>query len=556
MTTPFRVIQGNDPHADVRRFEQYTGPIKERCQVVVVGSGPGGGVVAKELAERGKDVILLEEGPPFARKDFVQEAAASMRRTLRESGMRVAQGNGFFPTMQAIALGGGSLVNSAICCRIPHWVLDKWADKAFVDDLRGGALDEHFDDIERFLGIEPTQEDVQGMRNMLFKRGCDALGISSEPTPRNTPGCKGSAECFTGCRNGAKASTDISYVPAAIRHGARVFCSMRAEYVVHSGQKVRGVTGHIVEPFTQKESHPFEIQADEVVLAAGCMASPCIMMRSGIGLASGQVGRNLQGHPGLATLAIFRDRVDPWQGATQGYQSLHYLKEGLKLEVLWAPIAVLAVRFPGLGADFKEHLMEFDHMAPFDVICAAENSSGTVKDRPFGWDPDIQFNVDPKDMANLKRGLLMLCDISWAAGAERILPGVHGVPEVLHSQDQMKLLREHPLKVTDPTFGMNHVFGTARMGGNPRNSVCDSYGKVYGVDGLWLADTSTFPASPAINPMLTCMALARRTAVRMTSLDRAICGCTKRLWRGVASPYVFAIYPTPSPAPAPAPDPH
>jgi choline dehydrogenase-like flavoprotein len=509
------VVGPRDPHAGVRRFADYTGPVRERCQVLVVGSGPGGAVVAKELAERGKDVILVEEGPPISAKEFRQETAASMRQTLRESGMRVAQGNAFFPTMQAIALGGGSLINSAICCRVPHWVLDKWAAQHSLTDLHAGSLDEHFDDIERFLGIEYTQIDVQGERNLLFKKGCDALGYSSEPTPRNASGCKGSGECFTGCRTGAKKSTDVSYVPAAIDHGARVLSSVRVETLTGTTRKVTGIRGHVVEPFTGRASHEVQIDADVVVLAAGCMATPCIMIRSEIGLSSGHVGKNLQGHPGLAVLGIYPHKVDPWQGATQGYQSLHFLKEGLKLEVLWAPPAILAVRFPGLGHDFKEQLMEYDRMAPFDVIVAADNSSGSVRPRSTSWDPDIRFNVHQSDMNQLKRGLITLCDISWAAGAERILPGVHGVPDVLYSPEETRFVRDHDMKVTDPTFGMNHVFGTTRMGVNPRTSVVDTYGKVHDVDNLYVADTSVFPGSPAINPMLTCMALARRTAVRI-----------------------------------------
>src|SRR6185295_2649219 len=127
--------------------------------------------------------------------------------------------------------------------------------------------DPHYQRIEDFLFVGPTPLEVQGERNLRFKRGCDALGIKSEPTRRNVRGCKGSAECFTGCRNGAKQSTDVSYVPAAIRAGARVYTSVRAEHLVASGRRVSGVRGHAIEPFTWREGHPVEIAADAVVLA-------------------------------------------------------------------------------------------------------------------------------------------------------------------------------------------------------------------------------------------------------------------------------------------------
>ena len=171
--------------------------------------------------------------------------------------------------MQAIGLGGGSLVNSAICIRPPDWVFDKWAERLGTDATSLASLAKHFDNVEQQLGVCPTPLEVQGKRNMLFKKGCDALGISSEPCHRNVRGCRGSGECFTGCRNGAKKSVDISYVPAAMRAGARVYTSVRGEHITTDGRKANGMRGTIVEPFTLKECGEAHFEADTVVLAAG-----------------------------------------------------------------------------------------------------------------------------------------------------------------------------------------------------------------------------------------------------------------------------------------------
>ncbi len=349
-----------DPHQGVKRFRDYAGPVRDRCDVVIVGSGPGGAVVAKALADAGKDVVLVEEGQPYGVKDFNPDAGEAMLRMLREGGMRATRGNVFVPTMQAIALGGGSVVNSAISVRTPSWVFDSWAEKHGTHLVNRSILDPHYDEIERFLGIEPTPGPVLGERNLAFKRGCDALGFSSEPCPRNAPGCKGSAECFTGCRNAAKTSTDVSYVPAAIRKGARVYTSCRVDKVTHAGRRATGVRGKTVDPQTGADGADFEIEARFVVLAAGCMASPIILQRSGIGNENGLAGKHLLCHPGVAVLAVFPGKIDPWKGATQGYQSLHFLEEGLKLEVLWSPLPIVATRFPGFGTEFKNQLATFD----------------------------------------------------------------------------------------------------------------------------------------------------------------------------------------------------
>jgi choline dehydrogenase-like flavoprotein len=500
-----------DPHRGVKVFADYAGELRASCEVLVVGSGPGGAVVAKELAEAGRDVILVEEGPPFGARDFRQEPGESIQRTLREGGSRATRGNAYLPTMQAIGLGGGSLINSAICARAPSFAFDAWTERTGTR-LTRADLDPHYDRVERTLFVAPTPMEIQGERNLRFKQGCDALGIGSEPTRRNVRGCKGSGECFTGCRNGAKQSTDVSYVPLAIRAGARVFTSVRAEHVVASGRRASGVRGHLVEPFTWREGPAVEISAKIVVLAAGCMATPVLLQKSELGRAGGWVGKDLQLHPGLAIMAIYDTPIDPWKGATQGYHSLHYLEEHIKLEVLWSPPAVLAARLPGIGHDYQRRLLQYDRMAPFDVIIAADRSRGTVRARRSGWDPDITFQFHEADMALLQRGLGILSDICWASGAVGILPGLHGIPELLESKTASEVLRTKKLVPADTVSAANHAFGTTRMAPRPEDGAVDEEGRVHGLDNVYVADTGVFAGSPAVNPMLTCMAMADRIA--------------------------------------------
>ncbi len=497
-------------HAGVKVFADYQGPLRDACDVVVIGSGPGGAVAAKELAEAGRDVILIEEGPPFGPDTFSQEASEAMARTMREGGTRATRGNLFMPTMQAIALGGGSLVNSAICARAPAFVFDKWAQKTGIA-LTREALDPHYERVEETLFVGPTPMDVQGDRNLRFKEGCDKIGITSEPTWRNVKGCKGSSECFTGCRNGAKQSTDVSYVPAAIRAGARVYTSVRAETITHDGKRATGLKGRVIEPFTWREGAEVTIDAKAVVLGAGCMATPLILMRSGLGNPR-WTGRDLQLHPGLAIMAVYEEVIDPWKGATQGYHSLHYIEKGIKLEVLWSPPSVLAARLPGLGHDYQHHLLSYRNMAPFDVIVAADRSSGTVKPKRGSWDPDIQFHFAQEDVDLIQEGLVVLSDICWASGAKLILPGLHGIPEVIHTQEEAAIIRTMKLGANHTIAAANHAFGTTRMAKREADGVVDEDGRCFGTENVYVVDTGMFAGSPAVNPMLTCMALSDKIA--------------------------------------------
>jgi choline dehydrogenase-like flavoprotein len=499
----------------IRVFAQYDRDFTEEVDVAVVGSGPGGAVVAKELSDAGVRVALLEEGPPFTPAEYELDGALSMARTMREGGLRMIRGT-VMPTMQAIALGGGSLVNSAICNRAPDFVLDRWCTKFDLEHTTLADLDPHYDAVGKFLGIAPTPENVLGKRNLLFKEGCDQLGYSSEPVLRNVVGCRGSGECFTGCRPRAKQSMDVSYVPAAIRGGAEVLTSVRVEHVLTDGAKATGVVGHVVAPFTGKPSHRFRVNARAVVLAAGCIATPVILRKSGdIANSSRQVGENLQFHPGVAIMGIFPEDVYPAFGATQGYQSRHFLRDGFKIETLWAPPSVLAVRLPGSGLGFKNRLADFPYAAIWDAIASCNRSIGRVRMRFRSMDPVLTWRLHPDDVRILAKALWTLAEIFFAAGARSVVPGVNGIPNEVFNLDEARVLMTHPLRDRDLILGGNHAFCTTRMHGNPERGVVDEYGKCHDVKDLYIADTGVFPECPSVNPMWTAMALAHRTARRV-----------------------------------------
>lgn len=498
---------------DVRVFAQYDRDVEESCDVAVVGSGPGGAVVAKELAEAGRSVVLLEEGPPFTPDDFELEGTRSMTRTMREAGLRATRGY-VMPTMQAICLGGGSLVNSAICVRSPEKTLTAWCDDYALERTSRADLDPHYDAVASFAGVAPTPANVLGARNLLFKRACDELGYSSEPIARNVRGCRGSGECFTGCRTRAKQSMDLSYVPAAIRAGARVLTSAQAQQVLAQGSRATGVAGRFVAPFSGRPSHAFRVKAKVVVLAAGCMATPVLLRKSGnLANESGQVGENLQFHPGTAAMGVFPEPTHPQFGATQGYQSLHFVSEGFKLETLWTPPGLLAVRVPGFGDALKRHLAEIPFCAEWDAIVSCNRSLGRVMPRRSGLDPALVWKFHPDDFQILVRALGVLVEMLFAAGAKKVVHGVHGLPDAFCAREEAEVLRTRRIGPTDVVCAANHAFSTTRMHGNPRHGVVDELGRCHGFENLYVADSGVLPRSPSVNPMLTVMALAHRTAL-------------------------------------------
>jgi choline dehydrogenase-like flavoprotein len=495
-------------------FKDVSGNLRDEVDFVVVGAGCAGPVVARELQDDGFSVALVEEGPWFRLEQLVREPGRAMQLLYREAGLRTTMGNVFMPTMQAKCVGGTGFVNSAICFRTPEIVLKDWRRNwgIEIDDAR---LAESFDRVEKFASIKPTEFEIQGKRNLLVKKGLEKLGFHSAPNNRNVDGCEGCCDCFTGCPCGGKKSTENSYIPALLEKGGKVYVSCRVEQVTTDGARATGIKGTFVEPGTDRPSYSLSIKARKaVVLAAGVLATPVLLLKNGLANANGRVGRNLCFHPGVGMPGIFDEDVFPWWGAYQGWHSLELARDGFKLETFWGPPAVFAVRIPYFGIPHKEILAKFKNMSTIDMIYRTRHSIGRVR-AGKGWDPVLTYHVDQRDIDAMRPGMKACSDVLFAAGAKQVLPGVFGLPPIFDDPAMGELLLTTRIKPTDLTLVANHVFGTCAMGGDRARTVVGNDGETHDVRDLYVADTSILPTGTIINPMETIMGLADYLAQKM-----------------------------------------
>lgn len=498
--------------ARVREHSDYDRALALDCDVCVVGSGPAGTLLAHHLASAGVDVVILEAGPVMHQRDRGGEAGETLARWFWQGGMRTTKGNVVIPTLQARCLGGGSVVNSGICMRAPDFVFEDWAKQHGVHGLTAEIMAGHYDTVERFLGVRPVQEDVQGRRNELFRVGAEALDFQVEPLRRNEHNCRGSGECITGCRSGAKQSMDRRGIPEVLKAGGRVYTSVQVDRLFRNGGRVRGVSGAVVDPLTGRRSHRVQVQSRCTVLAAGALATPLILQRSSH--RDDRVGANLRMHPGAIMLGVFDEDVAPWEGATQGFHVNGFLDEGIKLESMWITQSIIGGLHAGVGDELGRSLDESGRMASWAVWVNGEDSVGSVRARPGGV-TRLRYHLGGGDVARLQEGHARLAEMFFAAGARSVVPGIHGLAPRLYD-DAAEQIRRATLAPQDIQPVANHVFGTTAMGADPRRHVTDSFGAVYGLDDVYVCDTGLFPSSPMANPMLTAMALADRQAEILT----------------------------------------
>lgn len=488
----------------------YDGDVVDSCDFLVIGSGPGGAIAAERLSRSGKKVIVVEAGPIARVRDFKKDAGYTLSRYFWHGGLRTTMGNLFMPTMQARNLGGGSVWNSAICLRIPEFTLKSWEREHGLYGFTGGGLDRHFAAVEELLNVKPVDPECQGPRNELFKLACDNMGWGCVPIERNEDGCRGSGECFTGCPNEGKLSVDRRGIPEVIARGGTVYTSVRCDTLIKQGAQIKGMEGYVVDPRTGEKSHKVRIDARCTIMAAGTVHTPDILQRSGVN--GPGIGNNLRFHPGTMVMGMFRDEVLPWAGATQGYHCLDFLEhEGIKLESLWATPSLMAFRFPGFGKKFQGLLDDFTHMASWDAWVSGEDSVGSVRATPLGR-PSVRFNIHQNDVNRTAEAMAKLSEMFFAVGADGVLLGVHGMPDMATDRSVVDTLRNTEFSVDQFPLASNHAFGATPMGADPKRHGVDPTGAVYGVDHCYIVDTGTLPNTPSANPMMPAMGLSHYIA--------------------------------------------
>ena len=454
-------------------------------------------IVVEEGANVGTDLDL--DGAVFDR----------FQRLYRDNGTTMVMGKPPIPLPLGKVVGGTTVVNAGTCFRAPDRVLERWEREYGLTGVAGDGLSEYYEAVEDALNVRPIPWELLGPNGIAAHRGATALGMTGGPLLRNITDCHGCGQCVFGCPTGAKQAMHVSYLPRAVAAGAKIISRTRVDRILTEDRaRATGVIASVSDGSTKRGT--IRIDAQHVVVCAGAIHSPALLAASDIPDSSGQTGRNLRVHPASGVSGVMDDNQRYWQGTLQSYyiDSLFDSHE-LMFEATTAVPGVGAGSLPGIGAEAINELAQFGHLATLGFY-VSDTSKGRVHRLP-GGEVFSTYRMNALDARRYSVGVATAAEVLLAAGAKKVYPGIAGLDSIT-GEEELRDLKENGVSPARMRLTAFHPMGTVRAGADPTRSVLDPWGRHHSVANLWVADASVFPNCVGVNPQMTIMALAKRSA--------------------------------------------
>jgi choline dehydrogenase-like flavoprotein len=507
------------------------------ADVLIIGSGAGGGVLAGTLSELmpGKRIVLAEKGGHYG-ADFFTQREWDARFLFAEEGRRFTA-DGAIPVKGGECVGGGTKINVTFCHDPLPDVWTRWRNEYGLEQFSFDAASSDYGvpqlnfasclaDLKRRLNIHLSTEDELNDNNLIFERACAAAGITSKRWERNVRNCIGCGYCNEGCAYEAKQSMDDTYVADAVRRGARLIhsCDITSlELTKRNGALTAiGAEGRVREPVRGARANSvtpgaLRIRAKLVILSAGAIGSPALLLRSRVPDPHHILGRGLILHPSLPVIGIVDQPIGNYRGVSGvSYSDAFAQSHGIWFECLFGHPVYGSAAIPGLGDEHFAVMRQFDRLAAFGVMLVDSVDLKNRVEVTSSGSTRIQYQIPEPDRERLRFGAERAVELMFAGGASEVLFASEETPRFRSANDAPRA-RELQFIPHRTTITSAHCQATVKMSEDPRRGSIDSRCEMRNVRNLMVCDSSSFPTSCGVNPMVAIMTLARYQGRRVAA---------------------------------------
>ncbi len=507
--------------------------------VVIIGSGCGGAVCAKNLAAAGHQVMVVEKAYHWGPEHFPMSERDGLFHLFANGGVDSSDDNSIV-IIAGQSWGGGGTVNWSASLQTQAFVRKEWADTG-LPFFTSSEFQDSLDRVCDRMGVS-TKCIEHNRNNQILADGARKLGYSQKTVPQNTGGKRHyCGYCTLGCNAAEKQGPAVTFLPDAQKAGAQFLEGLQVDKVVfeningnktavgvkgswRSRDSLGGVNG------ADRITREVFIKAKRVIISAGSLESPLLLLRSG--LKNPHIGRNLYLHPTTLIYATFPDQepIKPWEGAiltnlVDEFQNLDGSHHGVKLECMtMLPSWLLPLQPWASGLDLKMFASKLAYMTGhFPIV--REKVPGRVYPDPTDGRCRIAYTPTAMDAKHAMVGIVALANILYLEGAKEIFLGMAGMPKFtrpeIHAstdngqginnpafQSWLAEIQKRGLTLPNCKWGSAHQMGSCRMAANQRAGVVDPKGRVWGTRGLYVSDASIFPSASGVNPMVTNMAIS------------------------------------------------
>ncbi|MGH7269812.1 MAG: GMC family oxidoreductase N-terminal domain-containing protein, partial [Polyangiaceae bacterium] len=457
-------------------------------------------------------VVFAEEGGYHATASFNPYATETIPRLYRDASSTIIFGKPDIPYLEGRCVGGSTVLNGGMAYRAPEKVLDGWARTTGSPELSPKGLDRYFAEVERRVHVGHQIESSIGEDSRIMVAGAKKLGWAYEVNRRNQEACVGANNCVFGCPTGAKQSSLVTYIPRALAAGARCLTEIRIDRLIIERGACVGVAGRAVNHRTRRYDRPVEIRAAAVIVAAGAIQTPYLLLRHRLGRPSGRLGRNLLCHPNVKVLAVYPFDVNAWQGVNQYGQIREFDGEGIVMAENMVPPGAMAALIPCVGRGAWDLMRRYNQIMATGVL-VEDSTTGRVLRGPFGLAVPM-YDITEYDRQRFIKGAKLLAELHFAMGAEYVvLPFVNH--PIARSVDELRAIEATSVPFDALELLTVHMMGTAAMGARSSDSVVGLDGQLWDLPGCYVADASLFPTAIGRNPQITIMALSTMIAHKL-----------------------------------------